>query len=405
MESFLSSSKNRLTNWGCSRTGDSPRIRAYLGNPSCDLDSAVCALAQAYLEYQIARDGSSDGRREPDHVFLPVLNVKRNEFRTKTEVRHHLRECNVDVDSLTFRDEVDLQRIHEQGKLDLSLLDHHALTGDDSGLRGSVRSVIDHRPQDRDWPWLDCDLVLEQVGSCASLVARNVLRRRPSSMSELGKLLLGPILIDTANFSKEADRARPLDREMAEEIEKICCFSASERRQLYEQILKAKTDISELTPDDLLIRDLKVVNGVSIPGFPILVRDFLQLKGASEALRAFCEARNCHTVVLIGMELKEERLTRDIGVYSLDADRAANKLIEALKSSTEPKLELTEVKRNEQDEHQRQETRGSSSISSGGGELDGKFLALYTQANVRASRKQILPIIQKATASSSSTHS
>ncbi|CAB0034020.1 unnamed protein product [Trichogramma brassicae] len=88
-------------------------------------------------------------------------------------------------------DEVDLQRIHEQGKLDLSLLDHHALTGDDSGLRDAVRSVIDHRPQDRDWPWLDCDLVLEQVGSCASLVARNVLRRRPSSMSELGKLLLG----------------------------------------------------------------------------------------------------------------------------------------------------------------------------------------------------------------------
>ncbi|CAB0034021.1 unnamed protein product [Trichogramma brassicae] len=81
-------------------------------------------------------------------------------------------------------------------------------------------------------------------------------------------------------------------------------------------------------------------------------------------------------------------------------------LIEALKSSTEPKLELTEVKRSEQDEHQWQETRGSSSsISSGGGELDGKFLALYTQANVRASRKQILPIIQKATASSSSTHS
>lgn len=89
--------------------------------------------------------------------------------------------------------------------------------------------------------------------------------------------------MDTANFSLEADRATPLDHEIMARLEQTTVTPSGrshlvnnepidERTKVYEDILMAKTDISELTPGDLLIRDMKVVNGIPIPGFPILVK-------------------------------------------------------------------------------------------------------------------------------------
>jgi inorganic pyrophosphatase/exopolyphosphatase len=56
------------------------------------------------------------------------------------------------------------------------------------------------------------------------------------------------------------------------QLEKICGTSIIERTNIYNKILKAKTDISKLSLNDLLIKDLKVVNGIPIPGFQILVK-------------------------------------------------------------------------------------------------------------------------------------
>lgn len=44
-----------------------------------------------------------------------------------------------------------------------------------------------------------------------------------------------------------------------------------DRSKTFNEIVEAKSDISKLTVDDFLIRDLKVANGVPIVGLPILV--------------------------------------------------------------------------------------------------------------------------------------
>lgn len=56
-----------------------------------------------------------------------------------------------------------------------------------------------------------------------------------------------------------------------ETLERISSLG-SDRDQVYQGILAAKTDISELTPDDLILRDLKFESGVPFIGFPILVK-------------------------------------------------------------------------------------------------------------------------------------
>ena len=76
-------------------SSEKSRVLAVLGNPTCDLDSAVCALVQGYLEYLL--------RPKNEFIVVPVLNVTRNEFRLKTEVVYHLRQCAINADLLTFR--------------------------------------------------------------------------------------------------------------------------------------------------------------------------------------------------------------------------------------------------------------------------------------------------------------
>lgn len=86
-------------------------------------------------------------------------------------------------------------------------------------------------------------------------------------------VLIGPILIDTCNFAKDANRATVVDVEVADALEKAGSLSL-ERDKVFNEIVEAKSDISELTTDDLLIRDLKVTSGIPIVGLPMLVKVF-----------------------------------------------------------------------------------------------------------------------------------
>lgn len=78
-------------------------------------------------------------------------------------------------------------------------------------------------------------------------------------------------MIDTYNLSKKVDRATSMDIEIIEALEKIGSLDL-DRDKVFNEIFNAKSDISELTVDDLLIRDLKETSGVPITVLPILVK-------------------------------------------------------------------------------------------------------------------------------------
>jgi len=73
-------------------------IRVVLGNPTCDLDSAVCALVQGLLEYSDAKK-----RGLINVAVIPVMNIPEKEFRIKTEVVYSLKSHNIPLNLLTFR--------------------------------------------------------------------------------------------------------------------------------------------------------------------------------------------------------------------------------------------------------------------------------------------------------------
>ncbi|CAD6232925.1 GSCOCG00007051001-RA-CDS [Cotesia congregata] len=347
-----------------------------MGNESCDLDSAVCALVHGFWHFDKLKTEHVD-----DVAVIPLLNVTKRMFKIKTEVVYVMKENNIPLELLTFRDEIDLRELSERQMLELSLVDHHTLTDYDVSLAGSVVEVIDHRPQDTNWPWTGRDINLEKVGSCATLVARNILDKNPRLVDQqISSLLKGnylsrPILIDTSNFSESVARATQLDIQVMQELEKI-----STNTEPGGAILNAKTDISCLSPEDLILKDLKFVNGIPIPGLPILVEEFLNLNAALEALNSFTrerESQHQHRLtVILGMNLKGQVVKRDLGVFSFLPNDLENKIVKALES-VDSGLDL------------------SPSLSTS---KENWSLKLYKQGNVRATRKQILPIIQSASA-------
>lgn len=73
-------------------------IRVVLGNQTCDLDSAVCALVQGFLEYIDVKKHEQD-----DHAVIPVMNIPEKEFCVKTEVVYSLKSHNIPLNLITFR--------------------------------------------------------------------------------------------------------------------------------------------------------------------------------------------------------------------------------------------------------------------------------------------------------------
>lgn len=74
-----------------------------LGNESCDLDSAVSAIALAYLYAQAPGNCNFVQSRDDKNRILPMLNIPRAFLPTKTEVTYFLKRNQIDVENLVCR--------------------------------------------------------------------------------------------------------------------------------------------------------------------------------------------------------------------------------------------------------------------------------------------------------------
>lgn len=105
------------------------------------------------------------------------------------------------------------------------------------------------------------------------------------------------------------------------------------------------------------------------------LQDYVQKPDAWDAVKTFANMHKCNVVVLIGMkQLENGRLRRDLAVVQLEDAAIGQKLLQKLLNSKNPDLELKTV---------HVATKGFDKID------------LFEQLNVRASRKQILPLAKQ----------
>uniref|UniRef100_A0A8C3Y616 Prune exopolyphosphatase 1 n=1 Tax=Catharus ustulatus TaxID=91951 RepID=A0A8C3Y616_CATUS len=226
-------------------------IHVVMGNEACDLDSTVSALALAYF---LAQSSPAPGA-----AVVPVLNIPRADFALRSETTFLLRDRGIAAAALVFRDEIDLAGLHRAGLLSLTLVDHHVLPGADAALEEAVVEVLDHRPLERH-RGPPCQVTVEPVGSCATLVTERILQGPPGVLDRTTAALLhGTILLDCINLSPAAGKVTPRD---------VACVALLEERfpelpardAVFGALQAAKFDVTGLTTEQMLRKDLKVIS-------------------------------------------------------------------------------------------------------------------------------------------------
>lgn len=71
-------------------------------------------------------------------------------------------------------------------------------------------------------------------------------------------------------MSVEAGRATATDIDVLNTLEKLGGLT-SNRTEIFNEIMTAKTNISELSLEELMIKDLKVINDIPLVGFSFLI--------------------------------------------------------------------------------------------------------------------------------------
>lgn len=287
-----------------------------IGNESVDLDSAVSSIS---LAYHLSQSPNShiiaEEFRNSSIIFAPVINAVKEQVPIKTEVTFWLKEHGIDPNVLITRDELDLSKIDK-----FILVDHHV----SDEFRDRVIGVLDHRPFDvKSNLNPKCFKNIQEVGSCATLVGDSVRKDSSEHNKEIYHLLYGPIVLDTINFSKSADKARPLDEDVGMFIEKLLDYKNVHdfRKKTYEDLVNARADISTLSSSQLLHKDLKIISNedekfrLAIPGVPVF--KYITMENAEESVKKFADSENLDVVVLMGMKPVGDSIERFIGVINI----------------------------------------------------------------------------------------
>ncbi|XP_031767804.2 exopolyphosphatase PRUNE1 isoform X2 [Galleria mellonella] len=274
------------------RTKNYANVNIVIGNESCDLDSSVSAIVYACFLYwqskQIKCNESMNVNRDEQtkyDIFIPILNVNREDFALKTEVTYLLKTHGIDKNVLVFRDDYDLKGLLANTNSKVTLVDHHVLSTKDQFLAPFVTEIIDHRPLDKTgWTYNDsAHSTIEVVGCCCTLVAQRIKDLSSPIAKDLdffnaypvcSDMLHSTIILDTINLSKTFNKATPHDVKILLFLESLIKPADYEnyRKGKLERLTNARSDVSELTAAQLLRKDLKIVGEVLVPTFPILVQ-------------------------------------------------------------------------------------------------------------------------------------
>lgn len=361
---FLKRSKSLL-----GTISENTKIHLVLGNESCDLDSSISSLLLGYFH----------SIQNPENIVVPVLNVSQENFLLRTENCFVFKEAGLDLEHFVYRDQIDFKQLCEKCKLTVSLVDHHILTNNDKILEKYVTEIFDHRPVDSSHVW-DTDKVtvrIEPVGSCSTLVTDVILKRKPDILTcPLANLLYQTIIYDTVALRPELGKAKPLDIEVALNLEKTYNFLAKNRQSVCDSLWAVHNDISALSPKQLLYKDMKVIESFYIPGLPILVEDYLKIPEAHRAIVEFAVENKTNCVLLVGLDVTAGKVRRDIGIYSTTKeDRLKAALLNVFDDNPDYDFQF--------------EHRTTA--------FDDDMYLLHVH-NIKLSRKQLVPVVKQACA-------
>lgn len=429
-----------------------------IGNESADLDSITSTLVYAYFR----SFSSNNSSRRPtgssstttrttlaiSKYYIPVLNIPSADISIRPELLTLLRHVDLeqsqlitlsDLPSAPYTNVLPAENTH------WTLVDHNALQGTlGTAYSSRVIGCIDHHDDEGKVPLSEEQRdgeprVIEVAGSCTSLVIEHfqsvwdsVLESaqatkitpssdnaaqsqgmdtspsQPEIVTQLAKLALASILIDTSNL-QNSDKTTSHDQRAVAFLSTKISDEGFDRKAYFRTLQTAKKDLDALSVDDVLRKDYKEWNeggrklGVSSVVKPL---EWLSDKARTEtktaaggseengqqqafrsAVQAFAKARELavYGIMTTSTSAKTGEFTRELMLYVRDG--AAKGMVQSFEEKAGEKLGL---------EQWQQEVEGEILRLS---EAKESGVQVWRQKKVENSRKQVAPLLREAMAS------
>ncbi|KAK6339377.1 Exopolyphosphatase, variant 2 [Orbilia javanica] len=321
---------------------------------------------------------------------IPVLSIPHNEVSLRPEHAYLASQLSfslADIPTLS-----DLPASLDPSKTSITLVDHNVLQPPLAPhFSNSVKSIIDHHV-DEDMHTEATPRVVIPAGSCTSLIANHFRtfysthwNSLPDSIhSEIARLALAPILIDTANMKAES-KVTPVDLvQVTEFLERA--GEGFDRTAFYNGLQTAKGDITGLSIDGLLRKDYKQwkeKNGIVL-GVSAITRSLswvVQKAGGIEAfsteLDKYAKDRGVDIVIVMTTD-NSKGFRRDLLIWGT-TDRTRG-FAQSFEDSMNEKFRLERWPK-EGDEV-------TANIA-----IEG--MKAWTQASLDLSRKQVAPVLRE----------
>ncbi|KAK9449996.1 uncharacterized protein V1518DRAFT_415261 [Limtongia smithiae] len=197
---------------GLSHAHNAP-VLLVTGNESADLDSFTSSLLFAYLTSRFPREAAA---KKAYKTIIPLLNITREEVSLRPELAYLLDTLHIPATDLICRDELlEALQAGVAPYVDVVLVDHNRLLGELAEIFDSkVIGVIDHH-KDEGLYLTANPRIVESCGSCTSHVINYFAdvftaatigdEKEAKIFTDIAKLGLAPIIVDTANLQSKAE--------------------------------------------------------------------------------------------------------------------------------------------------------------------------------------------------------
>ncbi|RPB12469.1 DHH phosphoesterase [Morchella conica CCBAS932] len=364
-------------------------VNIVIGNQSADIDSFASSILYAYYT----------GPTTPPTI--PLLSIPREDLSLRPEILHLCNLFSISPSDLNFTDDPPITDL-PQDSTNIALVDHNHiepnLSSHFTDPAKAVTAVIDHHDDEGLYPDAK-PRIITPSGSCSSLVTQHFQSAFPQSgdvRGELARLALAAVLIDTTNMT---NKVTPHDEEVLAFLEAEIAKSVTEgggagepwdRKKFYNGVWDAKNNVDAMPLRDLLRKDWKEwaesvagVDGVQRKvGIASVLRELEWLKGREagegfvEGVRSWAGERGLDVVSVMTTTGRGGDFRRELFVWVLN--EGAEGCLEAfVRMAEEAGLGLSVW---------------------GGGALDGDNgrRRAWCQKNLKASRKQVAPLLRES---------